>query len=74
VYWVFIIQYIYSKSYLRISFPVDKHLLTFSLRERNWVWDIDQICAQNIAPNVLDILSAKMAHLSQNAQVSGDLQ
>jgi hypothetical protein len=41
------------------------------LRKKSWVWDIDDIYAQNVAPNVLDLLSAKMAHLSQNVQVSG---
>lgn len=49
---------------------VDKNLLTYSISERSWVWDIDDICAEHITPNVLDLLSAKLANLSENIQVS----
>lgn len=48
---------------------VDKCLLTYSLREKSWTWDIDEIYAENITPNVLDLISAKMAHLPQSGQV-----
>ena len=49
---------------------VEKGILVYSPRERRWSWDIDDIHAENITPNVLDLLSAKMAHLSENSQVS----
>ena len=53
-----------------VFITVDKNLLTYSISKRRWVWDIDDICAENITPNVLDLLSAKMTKLSQNVQVS----
>jgi hypothetical protein len=32
--------------------------------------DIDEISAENVTPNVIDLLSVKMTHLSQSVQVS----
>ncbi|KAL7478293.1 hypothetical protein ACHAW6_004062, partial [Cyclotella cf. meneghiniana] len=49
---------------------VDKCLLTYSLREKSWTWDIDEIYAENITPNVLDLISVKMAHLPQSGQTA----
>jgi hypothetical protein len=43
-------------------------MLTYSPRQRIWVFDIDEINDEDITPNVLDLLGAKMA--SGNAQVS----
>ena len=53
-----------------MKYLVDKRILTYSPRERRWKWDIEVIYAENITPNVLDLLSAKMAHLSESSQVS----
>lgn len=49
---------------------VDKYILTYSLRERSWEWSIDEVHAENITPNVLDLLSSKMAVLSENSQTA----
>ena len=57
-------------SFVNPLFAVDKGMLTYSLRERSWSWDIDKINTENITPNVLDLLSSKMAYLSENIQVS----
>jgi hypothetical protein len=49
---------------------VDDGLLTYSLRERCWAWDIDEIQTEKyVMPNVLDLLSTKIAHLSESSQV-----
>jgi hypothetical protein len=47
----------------------EKGLLTFSLREKCWIWDADDILAQNITQNVLELLTATMVNLPQNVQV-----
>ena len=49
---------------------VDKGSLSYSLREKAWRWDTDKIYAENVTPNVLDLITAKMADLTQNRQVS----
>jgi predicted ATPase len=48
---------------------VDKGLLKYNLRGRSWVWDDTKINSENITPNVLDLVSAKMTTLSTNVQV-----
>jgi predicted ATPase len=48
---------------------VDKHLLVYSLREMRWQWNLDMIISQDITPNVLDLLSAKLNNLSGSIQV-----
>jgi hypothetical protein len=49
---------------------VDDGLLTYSLRERCWAWDIDEIRTESgVTPNVLKLLSTKIAHLSESSQV-----
>jgi predicted ATPase len=48
---------------------VDKHLLVYSLREMQWQWNLDEIISQDITPNVLDLLSAKLNNLSGSIQV-----
>ena len=45
-------------------------LLTYSLIERCWIWDVLEIVNENITPNVIDLLSDKMARLSQDGQNS----
>jgi hypothetical protein len=49
---------------------VDKRILTYSPRERSWVWDIDEIHDECVTPNVLDLLGAKMAACSSGVKVS----
>lgn len=44
--------------------------MAYSPSERSWVWDVEEISDENITPNVLDLLSAKMASLTQNIQES----
>lgn len=51
------------------SLEVDKGLLTYGLRERSWVWHVQHINAEDITPNVLELLSSKIANLTQNVQV-----
>lgn len=45
-------------------------MLTYSPVERQFVWDIDEIHAVPITPNVLDLLSAKMTNLSESMQTA----
>jgi hypothetical protein len=51
----------------------EKGLLTFSLREKCWIWDADDIFAQNITQNVLELLTATMVNVPQNVQVGACL-
>ena len=44
-------------------------MLTYSPRERFWVWEIDEIRDEGITPNVLDLLGAKMAACSSGLKV-----
>ena len=70
-------QYLKLRNFFKTNLPlnlhppmiVDKGLLTYSLRERSWLWDIQHIDAEDITPNVLDLLSSKMVNLSQSVQV-----
>ena len=48
---------------------VDKGLLEFSLREKCWTWNCDQILAEDVTPNVLDLITAKIKVLPSNVQV-----
>jgi hypothetical protein len=48
---------------------VDKRMLTYSPRERSWIWDIDEIHDECITPNVLDLLGDKMAACSSGVKV-----
>jgi predicted ATPase len=52
-----------------LSSLVDKHLLVYSLREKQWQWNLDEITSQDITPNVLDLLSAKLKNLPESIQV-----
>ena len=58
----------FVQTFLRSLF--DQGLLAYSPQERSWVWDTDAIRDETVTPNVIDLLSAKMSHLSQNGQVS----
>jgi hypothetical protein len=44
-------------------------MLTYSPRERFWVWEIDEIRDEGITPNVLDLLGAKMTACSSGLRV-----
>ena len=45
---------------------VDRGLLTYKLRERRWVWDLDNIGAEQITDNVLYLISLKMTLLHED--------
>jgi predicted ATPase len=45
-------------------------MLVYSFREKSWVWDMNEICAENIMPNVVELLSHKLSNLSEDSQVS----
>eukprot|EP00804_Cyclotella_cryptica_P020612 CCRYP_003442-RB/>CCRYP_003442-RB protein AED:0.05 eAED:0.05 QI:255/1/1/1/1/1/3/704/1362 len=47
---------------------VDRNLVTYSLRERRWIWDVDKINAEQITDNVLHLISLKMNLLSNDRQ------
>ncbi|KAL7518793.1 hypothetical protein ACHAWX_003598 [Stephanocyclus meneghinianus] len=47
---------------------IDRGVLVNSLRARRWVWDIDQIHAEDITDNVLQIISDKMTLLDDDDQ------
>jgi len=49
---------------------VERDLITYSLREKRWKWDINQIGAENITDNVLCILTNKMSVLDNDAQTA----
>jgi len=49
---------------------VDSRLLKYSLRERRWIWDENNIRSENITDNVLYLLSAKMTSLPENTQLA----
>lgn len=59
---------LFAQTFLRSL--VDKKLLTFSLREKSWTWNLAEILAEDITPNVLDLLSSKLTNLSDSVQVS----
>ncbi|KAL3787768.1 hypothetical protein HJC23_009819 [Cyclotella cryptica] len=42
---------------------IDRGILSYSLRERRWCWDIDQICQEDITDNVLQMIHDKMSFL-----------
>ncbi|KAL3795134.1 hypothetical protein HJC23_007362 [Cyclotella cryptica] len=42
---------------------IDRGIVIYSLRERRWIWDVDQIHAEDITDNVLQMISDKMAIL-----------
>ena len=45
-----------------------KRLLTYNLRDKCWEWRMDRILAENIAPNVLGMLTSNMKNCAQNVQ------
>jgi hypothetical protein len=53
-----------------IANTVDKRMLVYSFREKSWVWDMNEICEENIMPNVVELLSEKLGNLSEDSQVS----
>ena len=52
-----------------LSSLADKQLLQYNLRVKRWEWDIDEILDEDITPNVLDLISAKMNELSEDIRV-----
>ena len=52
-----------------LSSLADKQLLQYNLRIKRWEWDIDEILDEDITPNVLDLISAKMNELSEDIRV-----
>lgn len=49
---------------------VENGLVTFSLREMRWIWDVDKIAAEPITENVLQLITSKITTLSENAQTA----
>ena len=47
---------------------VDRRLLKYSLRERQWIWEVDVIAQEDISDNVLFLLTTKMKMLSESVQ------
>ena len=52
-----------------LSSLVGKQLLQYNLRIKRWEWNIDEILAEDITLNVLDLISAKMNELSEDIRV-----
>jgi hypothetical protein len=48
----------------------EKALLTFSLRDKCWIWDADDIFKEDITQNVLELLTNTLTNMPQNVQVS----
>lgn len=49
---------------------VDRNLVTYSLREKRWIWDVDKINAEQITDNVLHLISLKMNLLSNDIRTA----
>ncbi|KAL7482010.1 hypothetical protein ACHAW6_007699 [Cyclotella cf. meneghiniana] len=49
---------------------IDRNLITYSLREKYWKWDVSQIGAEDITDNVLYILKNNMSVLEESAQTA----
>eukprot|EP00804_Cyclotella_cryptica_P023793 CCRYP_011177-RA/>CCRYP_011177-RA protein AED:0.01 eAED:0.01 QI:5/1/1/1/1/1/2/430/1361 len=49
---------------------IDRNLISYSLRDKHWKWDINRIGAENITDNVLYILTNKMSVLEDSAQTA----
>ena len=53
-----------------LSSLAGKQLLQYNLRAKRWEWDIEEILAEDITPNVLDLISAKINELSESIRVN----
>ncbi|KAL7517934.1 hypothetical protein ACHAWX_002807 [Stephanocyclus meneghinianus] len=49
---------------------IDRDLVRYSLRSMSWMWDLNQISAENITDNVLHLLTRKMNVLSESNQTA----
>jgi predicted ATPase len=49
---------------------VDKGLVTYSLRQRRWLWDVDKVFDVPVTNNVLQLIAAKMNSLPNDAQMA----
>jgi len=49
---------------------INRDLVQYSLRDKSWKWDLNQISAENIADNVLHLLARKMNVLSESNQTA----
>ncbi|KAL7484241.1 hypothetical protein ACHAW6_009888, partial [Cyclotella cf. meneghiniana] len=49
---------------------IDRGIVSYSLRERRWCWDIDQIGQEDITDNVLQMIHDKMSFLGDDDQTA----
>ena len=49
---------------------VDEDLVSYSLREKRWIWHVDEIIAKPITNNVLELITSKMHTLTQRLQTA----
>jgi predicted ATPase len=49
---------------------IDRGIVSYSLRERRWCWDIDQIGEEDITDNVLQMIHDKMSFLGDDDQTA----
>jgi predicted ATPase len=49
---------------------IDRGIVLYSLRERRWFWDIDQIGQEDITDNVLQMIDDKMSCLGDDDQTA----
>jgi predicted ATPase len=49
---------------------VQRKIVKFCLREKRWLWNEAEVCAENITDNVLYLLSKELNGLSENTQTA----
>ncbi|KAL3804864.1 hypothetical protein HJC23_006636 [Cyclotella cryptica] len=49
---------------------INRGIVIYSLRERRWIWDVDQIQAEDITDNVLQMITDKMTLLDDDDQIA----
>jgi predicted ATPase len=49
---------------------VDKGLVSYSLRKKEWLWDVDKVGDVPMTDNVLQLITAKMSTLPMNSQMA----
>eukprot|EP00804_Cyclotella_cryptica_P019625 CCRYP_013989-RA/>CCRYP_013989-RA protein AED:0.06 eAED:0.06 QI:199/1/1/1/0.75/0.6/5/431/1198 len=49
---------------------IDRNIVSYSLRDKGWRWDLDQVGAENITENVLFLLTSKITSLPNDAQTA----
>ncbi|KAL7520532.1 hypothetical protein ACHAWX_005256 [Stephanocyclus meneghinianus] len=49
---------------------IDRNLVSYSLRDKRWRWDVDRVSAEDITDNVLFLLTSKITGLPEDVQIA----